>query len=34
MISGANQADIGLLMVPPNNGGFETSIGGGNHKKG
>eukprot|EP00494_Astrolonche_serrata_P002060 UN02066 len=33
MISGAAQADIALLMVPANKGGFETSIQKGNHKK-
>jgi len=34
MISGAAQADVALLMVPSNKGGFETSIAKGNHKKG
>merc|ERR1712228_914281 len=32
MISGAAQADVALLMVPSNKGGFETSIAKGNHK--
>merc|ERR1712013_611534 len=31
MISGAAQADVALLMVPSNKGGFETSIAKGNH---
>eukprot|EP01084_Bolivina_argentea_P172512 298843_1 len=33
-ISGISQADIALLMVPANKGGFETSIAKGNYKKG
>jgi elongation factor 1-alpha len=34
MITGASQADCALLMVPANQGGFETSIAKGNHKMG
>jgi len=34
MISGASQAEVALLMVPSNKGGFETSIAKGNHKSG
>jgi elongation factor 1-alpha len=34
MITGASQADCAMLMVPANQGGFETSIARGNHKTG
>merc|ERR1711981_1316502 len=33
MLSGACQADVALLMVPANKGGFETAIQKGDHKK-
>ena len=33
-MSGMCQADVALLIVPANKGGFETSIAKGNHKKG
>ena len=34
MISGAGQADVGLLLVPAEAGGFETAIARGDHKTG
>ena len=34
MISGAGCADVGLLLVPAEMGGFEKAIAKGNHKKG
>nr|QFG73745.1 MAG: elongation factor Tu GTP binding domain protein [Megaviridae environmental sample] len=34
MISGAAQADVGLLLVPAEAGGFETAIARGDHKTG
>jgi len=33
MVTGSSQADVALLMVPANKGGFETAIAKGNHKK-
>ncbi len=34
MITGAGQADVGLLLVPAEAGGFETAIAKGNHASG
>jgi elongation factor 1-alpha len=34
MISGASQADVAILMIPANRGGFETSIQKADHKQG
>lgn len=34
MISGAGQADVGILLVPAEKGGFETAIAKGNHATG
>lgn len=33
MVTGSSQADVALLMVPANKGGFETAIAKGNYKK-
>ncbi len=33
MVKGSSQADVALLMVPANKGGFEVSIQKGNHKE-